>query len=84
MSIPRASAFFLAHDRVKIEAVSTSMRNSTSFITISLTFEKLLTGILLEECFMNNRPGEVVNHKLEERLNFLLSIARVVSKDRIL
>lgn len=52
--------------------------------TMLLTLQELLACILLEECFMCNRAGEIVNHKLEDRLNLSLIVTSIVSQGSIL
>ena len=42
------------------------------------TFQKLLAGILLEECFVDNGLGKVINHELEDRLDLIFSVAGVM------
>ena len=49
-----------------------------------LTLQELLASILLEEGFVGDRAVQVVNHQLEDRLNLLLGVSRVVSKSSIL
>ncbi len=49
-----------------------------------LTLHELLARILLEEGLMNDRTGQVINHELEDGLNFLFGIAGIISKRVIL
>ena len=48
------------------------------------TFEELLAGILLEECFVGHGFMEVVNHELEDRLNLLFRVASIMRQGGIL
>lgn len=48
------------------------------------TFEKFLTSILLEECFVGDWFSKVVNHELKDGCNLGLSIAGVMGNRRIL
>ena len=48
------------------------------------TFKELLACVLLEECFVENRAVEIVNHKLEDRLNLFFRVAGVMCESRIL
>jgi len=48
------------------------------------TFEKLLAGILLEECFMGDRTSKVINHELKDRVDLLLSVTRIVAEGGVL
>lgn len=48
------------------------------------TLEKLLTGVFLKKRLVDHRPSQVVHHQEEDRLNLLLSIAGVVSKNIVL
>ena len=47
-------------------------------LLLECTFQKLLAGVLLEECFVDNRLGKVINHELEDRLDLIFGIARVM------
>jgi len=49
-----------------------------------LTLEELLASILLEECFMHHRAGQVVNHELEHRVDLLLGVSGIVGKSLVL
>lgn len=44
-----------------------------------LTLQKFLAGILLEECFVCNGAGEIVDHEVEDRHKLFFGIAGVVS-----
>jgi hypothetical protein len=57
---------------------------STTRRSVMLTLQELLASILLEEGFVGDRAVQVVNHQLEDRLNLLLGVSRVVSKSSIL
>lgn len=50
---------------------------------MSLTLQELLAGVFAEESVVNNGSVKVVNHELEDRLNFLLGVAGVDSKSGI-
>lgn len=49
-----------------------------------LTLEELLAGIFLEEGFVGDGTGKVVNHKLEDGLNLLLVVTGIVRQSRVL
>lgn len=59
---------------------------STCYTTVTSihTFEELLACILLEECFMHHRARQVVNHKVENRLDLLFGVSSVVRDRSIL
>jgi hypothetical protein len=59
-------------------------RVSLKWVTPSHTFEELLAGIFLEECFMYNWTVKVVKHELENRLDLFLSVPRVVCQSGVL
>lgn len=48
------------------------------------TFEELLASILLEECFVNGRSRQVINHKVDNRLNLLLCVTCIIRNSGIL
>ena len=48
------------------------------------TLEELFAGILLEECFVDNGAGQIVDHEMENRLNLLLCVASVVRDSLVL
>ena len=49
-----------------------------------LTFQELLTRILLEEGFMLDRSAKIIEHDVEDRFNLIFGVSRVVSKICIL
>ena len=49
-----------------------------------LTLEELLAGVLLVECLVDDRPGKVVDHELEDGLDLLLGVAGIVGDGGIL
>jgi hypothetical protein len=59
-------------------------RVSLKWVTPSHTFEELLAGIFLEECFMYNWTVKVVKHELKNRLDLFLSVPRVVCQSGVL
>lgn len=79
----RSAAFFFAHCRVRIEADERQITFELSRY-VSLTLKELLACILLEEGFMSNGTSKVIDHQLEDRLDFLLSIAGIVAQGGIL
>ena len=48
------------------------------------TFKELLARILLEEGFMLDRFVKIVDHQLEDRLDLIFGVSRIVSKGCIL
>lgn len=48
------------------------------------TLHEFLVGVLLEEGIVANRPGEVVDHQLNNRLDLILCIARVEADSFVL
>lgn len=51
---------------------------------LCLTLEELLAGVFLKEGFVGDRPAEVVNHQLEDRMDLLFGVTRIVSEIDIL
>jgi hypothetical protein len=49
-----------------------------------LTLQELLAGILLEEGFVGDRAVEVINHQLENGVDFFFGVSRIVSESGIL
>jgi hypothetical protein len=43
-----------------------------------LTLQELFASVLLEERFVDNWAGEIVNHELEDRLDLVLCVAGIV------
>jgi hypothetical protein len=48
------------------------------------TLQKFFTGILLKKGLMNDRSSQVIDHELEDGLNFLFSVSSIVGQCRIL
>lgn len=48
------------------------------------TLKELFTGILLEEGFVRNRTGQVVDHEAKNRLDFILAVTSIVCKCGVL
>jgi hypothetical protein len=76
-STPSTEAFFLAHCRVRIEAKKSQLMVSL-VETQLLTLEELLAGILLEEGFVGDGTGKVIDHEFEDRLNLIFSVTRIM------
>jgi len=51
---------------------------------VLLTLEESLASILLEEGFMSDRSGQIINHELEDWFNFFFVVSRVVGQGSIL
>lgn len=49
-----------------------------------ITLEELLACILLEEGFVGNWTGKIINHQLENWFNLFLIIASIVTQGSIL
>lgn len=49
-----------------------------------LTLQELLASVLLVEGLVDDRPGKVVDHELEDGLDLLLGVASIVSNGGIL
>jgi hypothetical protein len=49
-----------------------------------LTLQELLAGIFLKEGFVGDRAVEIINHQLEDGVDLLFSVSRVVSESGIL
>lgn len=50
----------------------------------ALTLEELLAGVLLEESFVADGAVEVVDHQMEDGLDFFLVVSRVVGEGGVL
>lgn len=50
----------------------------------AVTFQELLARILLEERFMDDRAGEVVNHEFEQGFDLFLIVPSIMSKCSVL
>lgn len=48
------------------------------------TLHELLTSVLLEKGLVDDRTGEVIDHKVDNRLNLVLSITGVVGNSGVL
>lgn len=59
-------------------------RRSAQWMSWRLTLEELLASIFLKEGFVAHRTVKVVNHQSEDRVNFLLSVSRIMGKGGIL
>lgn len=57
---------------------------TTQHVAYELTLHELLASILLEERLVRNGGGEVVDHELQDRLDLVLSIPRIVRQSRVL
>lgn len=53
-------------------------------LAIKRTFEELLASILLEECFVDGRARQIVNHEVDNRLNLILRVACIIRNSRVL
>jgi len=49
-----------------------------------LTLEEFLAGVLLEESFVDDRTGKIVNHKFENWLNLLFSVSGIMRQGYVL
>lgn len=75
--------YFLAHWRVKIEAVYSELVGLKTTWEEELTFQELLASVFLEERFVGHGTVEVVDHQAEDRVDFLLGVSGVVGNGGI-
>jgi hypothetical protein len=84
-SMPKQWAFFLAHWRARIEAAISQRKVQTLGNRKAIfTLEELLASVLLEEGFVDQRPGKVVDHEGDNRLKLILGVAGIVGKCGVL
>lgn len=51
---------------------------------MQLTLQELLAGVFLEEGFVGDRAVKIINHQLEDGIDLLFGVSRVVSESGIL
>ena len=55
-----------------------------TLVTIKHTLHEFLARVLLEERLVENRAREIVDHKVQHRLDFLLRITCIVGQSNVL
>lgn len=76
--MPKRGAFLLAHCRARIEANMSVSGYQEDRRHAERTFQELLASILLEESLVNHRASKVVNHEVNDWLDFLLGVTGIV------